>query len=250
MSAAKRDYVEILWTGGFDSTFRIIQLSKNEIDIQPYYLSDNRACEQYELDAIDAIIADLTQRPDTKATILPLVIVNMSERIENELISLAYSRMRKKDFFGSQYDWLARFATLHQGIELSIHQDDKALLLIKKYGHLREISSNSKGTYYQVDKENSESDIYILFGNYHLPLVHYTKIDMRNFYQQNGYESIMERTWFCHTPINGKPCGCCNPCRYTIQEGLKERFSTSSIIRYYIHEALRTIKNTIHVKRT
>ena len=35
-----------LWTGGYDSSFRMVQLSKSNVMIQPYYLSDKRKCEK------------------------------------------------------------------------------------------------------------------------------------------------------------------------------------------------------------
>ena len=34
--------VKVLWTGGFDSTFRVTQLSRMDVEIEPYYLSDGR----------------------------------------------------------------------------------------------------------------------------------------------------------------------------------------------------------------
>lgn len=42
----EREVINVLWTGGYDSSFRIVQLSKNKVTIQPYYLSDNRKCEK------------------------------------------------------------------------------------------------------------------------------------------------------------------------------------------------------------
>jgi hypothetical protein len=42
----------------------------------------------------------------------------------------------------------------------------------------------------------------------------------------------MELTWFCHRPIRGEPCGVCNPCIYTIQEGLGVRVPASGRRRY------------------
>ena len=70
---------EIFWTGGFDSTFRIVQLSRLPIKLQPVYCtgvaSDIRKSEFYELRAIKQISALLRTKPETKAEILPLKIV-------------------------------------------------------------------------------------------------------------------------------------------------------------------------------
>lgn len=42
----KREVINVLWTGGYDSSFRMVQLSKSNVMIQPYYLSDKRKCEK------------------------------------------------------------------------------------------------------------------------------------------------------------------------------------------------------------
>ena len=47
----KKQEVEIFWTGGYDSTFRVVQLSRMDVVIRPYYLSDNRIAESYEISA-------------------------------------------------------------------------------------------------------------------------------------------------------------------------------------------------------
>lgn len=228
----ERTVVEILWTGGYDSSFRIVQLSRLDIDIQPYYLSDNRKSEQNELKAILDITDALQKHPQTKCIFRPLIIVSMSQRIEDEKITQTYNRLLQTDFFGSQYDWLARFSKIHKGIELSIHQDDKAIILINKYGKLKRVFDSTLGEYYILDKENSSEDICTLFENYHFPLAHYTKLDMRKQYNAQNYTAIMKKTWFCFNPIDGKPCGTCNPCKYTIEEGMWRRFTPHALLRY------------------
>lgn len=224
--------IEILWTGGYDSTFRILQLSKKPIIIQPYYCSDNRKSEPNELAAITSITNLLSERPETKAIIKPLIVIPQKDRIVDEHITDVWKQIRKTDFFGTQYDWLARFASSHPGIELSIHKDDKAVTLIQKYGRLKQMENDVVGLYYILDQEHSSPSINTLFGNYHFPLAEYTKIQMKEEYLQENAKDIMAQTWFCFTPIHGKPCGKCNPCIYTIEEGMSDRFSKEALIRY------------------
>lgn len=73
---------EIFWTGGFDSTFRVVQLSRLPIRIQPVFCTgvatDIRKSQFYELRAIKRITELLRQKPETKAEILPLKIVHTS----------------------------------------------------------------------------------------------------------------------------------------------------------------------------
>ncbi len=73
---------EIFWTGGFDSTLRVVQLSRYPIKIQPVFCkgvaADIRKSEFYELRAIKQISALLRTKPGVKAELLPLKIVYRS----------------------------------------------------------------------------------------------------------------------------------------------------------------------------
>ena len=74
--------------------------------------------------------------------------------------------------------------------------------------------------------------MFLLFGNQHFPLADYTKLQMKAEYSAMGLSDVIDKTWFCFTPIDGKPCGCCNPCKYTIEEGMTERFTKKALNRY------------------
>lgn len=225
--------IEILWTGGWDSTFRIIMLSQKDVAIQPYYISDNRKSEQQELHAINNIIHKLNELP-MKATIKPLIYYKVSDLEKDPNIKLSYEELRKKIYFGTQYEWLAQFAKEHPNVELCIHKDDKALEVINTFGALTRIETNN-GTTYILDK--SKSDVYLcnIFGNFSFPIIEFTKLDMKKIIEGTQYESIMNQTWFCHKPYKGEPCGICNPCRYTIEEGMTYRFSKKALKRYKLY---------------
>lgn len=110
MSNSKKE-VEIFWTGGYDSTFRVVQLSRMDIIIRPYYLSDNRIAESYEISAIKEATRLIRNHPDTKAELLDLVYIPISDRPESdEEIKAAYDRIFSKNWLGNQYVWLADFA--------------------------------------------------------------------------------------------------------------------------------------------
>jgi len=59
----EKKVIELLWSGGFDSSFRVTQLSMLPVIIQPYYLSDFRLSENMELNAIEEISKLLKQKP-------------------------------------------------------------------------------------------------------------------------------------------------------------------------------------------
>ncbi len=151
-----RKKVEIFWTGGFDSSFRVTQLSRCDVDIQPYYLADNRDSQEYELNAIKKITEVLRNHKDTRAEILPLITVSVEERIAAPEITAAYDRIHKNQRLGTQYDWLGRFASVHPGIELGIHE--QAIEFINKFGSLKTVDDPDIGQYWIVDKENTDKD--------------------------------------------------------------------------------------------
>lgn len=241
---SNKKIVEIFWTGGFDSTFRVVQLSRMDITVQPYYLSDKRIAESYELNAIKKITELINNHPDTKAEMLPTVYVNVEDRPESQPhISEAYKRIFEKNWLGNQYVWLADFAVQHPGVELSIEKGTNPVRLIENNGGFEKHSSETIGDYYTVS-EKAQEDYRTLFGNFGLPLLDYSKLDMKAFFIENCYEEIMKLTWFCHSPINGKPCGKCNPCKGVVEEGMAERLDEEALKRYRKAKTIGKIKAT------
>ena len=100
--------IRILWTGGWDSTYRIIQLSRRGgVTLQPIYVEDKgRGSVAYELKAIEELSSLISQRESV--TILPLIIVDKDKIPENPEITEAYLLFKKEADMGSQHDWLAR----------------------------------------------------------------------------------------------------------------------------------------------
>jgi len=205
-----------------------------EVSIQPYYLKDNRKSEHLERNAIETISKEIQKHPRTKCNILDLVTMNVSDIQEDKEITGAYNNILKTDLFGSQYDWLARFAKHVENLELTIHQDDKAFIVIKKHGNVTEKNDDISGRYYVLNKEKSPKDLITVFGNYHFPVLDTSKLEMKKWAESKGLISIMNKTWFCYRPKNNKPCGACNPCRYTIEEGLLYRFSLRALLNHKI----------------
>ena len=114
----KKVVVNILWTGGWDSTFRIIQLSAKDIIIQPHYLKDNRKSQNFELNAILSITEDIRKLDSTQCTIRSLILMNVSDINEDKEITQAYQNLTKKHRLGSQYEWLARYSKNINNLEI------------------------------------------------------------------------------------------------------------------------------------
>ncbi|PJR03863.1 7-cyano-7-deazaguanine synthase [Avrilella dinanensis] len=237
--------LKILWTGGWDSTFRILMLRKHNVTIVPYYVYfKGRKTNDDELAVICKIRDKIMTLPDTKASILDTVIFEESKKISKD-IQQAFLNLRNESFLGAQYVQLSELALRIEDLELGIHKDDKAHKFIQEFGVLDKIKSEY-GNVLILDKEKtSNKDVINLFGNFRFPLLNLTKVEMKKIAEKEGVLHIMNETIFCHHLIKNKPCGYCNPCIYTIQEGLSYRFGNLGLIRYYLSYPLKKILGKI-----
>ena len=72
--------INIFWTGGLDSTFRVVELSRCPCTIQPYYVViGKRKSLHCELKAIKTISQILRKDKRTKAELLDPIIVGEEE---------------------------------------------------------------------------------------------------------------------------------------------------------------------------
>ncbi|QPD03644.1 MAG: hypothetical protein Nkreftii_001418 [Candidatus Nitrospira kreftii] len=223
--------IKILWTGGWDSTFRV--LYANLVDgqrIEPHYIVDTaRQSSLRELQAISEIIDSL--RISHKAAyerISNLRITLKSEIADDIAITNAWARLKLRSPLGSQYDWLARYAESQNmvDLELSVHVDDKAHFFLRgKVEHVQD------GSYRLRRGITGDENI---FARFRFPILEYSKAKMRETARKHGFIDLLEKSWFCHRPINGVPCGMCSPCIYTIKEGMRYRFPRESVLRYHL----------------
>lgn len=209
------ELVNILWTGGWDSTFRMIQLAIKGANVQPYYIIDtDRISSLKEIKQIhrikEALLAKYKDCNIRDIKLIELGTIKVDEKFKN-----AYQRLLKDSFMGSQYVWIAALAEQVEGLELSIHKDDKAEYFARKL-----LSDSAK----------NDSDEQIIFGNLKFPILDYTKLEMEEEANLSNDLDILYKSWFCFRPINNTPCGICNPCIYSIQEGMGKRFTTRAKI--------------------
>lgn len=244
--------VNILWTGGWDSTFRVLQLSTKDVIIQPYYLRDNwRGAEQREIDNIALLTEIIRVLPSTTSSLCDLIVENSTNLAEDENINGSYKEISQQfkqatnKLFAYQYNYLARFSKNIGIIEIGLEKGTMALDIINTYGAIKKNNDDKIGSYYIVDKSISSNDIVNLFGNYHLPIIDYSKLRMKEEAEENGFIDIMNKTWFCYFPINNKPCGRCNPCNDAIDAGLKYRFTNVALIRNRVRKILDPLYGTL-----
>lgn len=245
--------VNILWTGGLDSTYRVLELSQQDVTIQPYYLASVNPSTQYELKAITELTEAILKRSQTKCELLPLIVVNAEQIKPNESITHAWERLYEKTELGSQYDFIARFAAqYHLELELGIEKDPHGSTIqrcMKMYGGA--IYSKEEGL---VKAHIESEDMRLVFENmrFPLPLFEMTKQDEIALYKAWHAEEVLSRVWFCYRPVDGRPCGLCDPCKTYIEVGLESMIPKNRLRLYKLRNkytrffyALKNIKRWI-----
>lgn len=259
--------VHILWTGGSDSTFRITELSKKEIDIQPYYvLNKGRQSTELELNAMKEIRSLLENKKSTNATILPTIFLQLEDFFPMpQDIKEAYDREYKKNNLGRQYMWLGAISRQIPNLELCLEYTPSSKPTDpppSKFACNIQVEptiliTDDVVSYYQIDPK-SNTDNFTLFGHFRFPssTTRMTKEDMYKAMVSWGDEDVYNSTWVCTMPHNGEPCGYCGPCRTTISQGMAWRFPKNSLKRYnnriywrIKYKIRKTLKQLISNKR-
>ena len=235
---------ELLWTGGFDSTFRLCQLAREaDVEIQPYYLKLPRPGWEMELKTISLIWNLLQKHPKRRAVIDPVIYVDLEELTVPPEIKAAWIKFRDPPYeLGAQYQYIAVFARKHPGIEIGQERYYKKLghlrkLLLEK-GHMK-LSHDQVGYFAQNDCDPA---IWDLFGNLRLPICELHEPQMAKMIHRWGFEDIMSHVWFCYTPVNGEPCGMCVPCLTKHKNGMYKVLPPEAIARANLYKRLEKDK--------
>lgn len=226
--------VYILWTGGWDSSYRMVELARKNVIVQPLYVyGDGRVSEQYEIRAMHLILKKLKSKKETRAELKPVRFTSKHEILPNKEITFAYNSIAKETGLGSQHEWLARLAYMYPGLELGTESAplelSRILTAINNYGDLK---YDQETATYILDKDKSSNELSLVLGNFRYPIIKKTGSDMLKQIIEWNYEDVMENVWVCHTPIFGKPCGTCHPCELKIETGMGFLMSHGSLKRY------------------
>ncbi|WP_100640503.1 hypothetical protein [Marinobacter salexigens] len=242
--------VNLLWTGGWDSTFRLLQLAQEGAVIQPHYIRDpHRDSLKKEIQAMNEIRHRVNERfPD--CFIRDTKIIDQSDIIVCQYLFNAHKNLLSRGWIGSQYIYTSSYILQNEikTMELSIE-------LLSDIRHsvmpcLKNTEINKEGN--RVISKNADKDLFCLFRQCSFPVLALTKLDMYEIAKECGILDILNLTWFCHQPLFRMPCGSCNPCMSTLEDGLKYRFGIIALARYRmkkllisqpkIHKTLRKMK--------
>lgn len=146
-------------------------------------------------------------------------VITPLERIPRDVgIDAAWRELRRIVTIGEQYAWLAAYVRLKglDSMELCIHRDDKAHKLLQPYAVC--CGDGKWGLTADAPPQ------YAFFQCFAFPIFDLTKIAMNQIAEKHGVSDILEKTWFCFTPMRGQyPCGRCNPCFFAFQERMARR---------------------------
>ena len=235
------EQTNLLWTGGWDSTFQLLQLMiVHGRAVQPFYLIDvNRPSTGVELRTIKAIKDRLFEKyPYTRELLQPGYYFAVSDLAPDAEVTGAFRAILQDKKIGSQYEWLARFCRQNTitDLELCVHRDDKAHRVIEQLAS--KCDADPYATY-RIEPRHKITKEYVLFGDFTFPVFNLSKLEMAAIAREQGWEDIMEMTWFCHRPNRDlKPCGRCKPCIYTIEEGLGRRLPLRSRAAYFFQNRI------------
>ncbi len=232
----ERKKVNLLWTGGWDSSFRFLQLMQQDIDIQPVYIIDaDRKSNAIEQKVIRQISGEASKR--FKGNVLPVKCYEKNWILENcrkDKISADYKALKAEYHFGTQYEWIALLLDyLDEKMELCAvyRSDSRFLAAFEKEGNFGLIENDFLQGRRCLSAEGSSDRLMTVFGRIVFPLLDLSKKNMEMISRENGWIDLMEMSWFCHSPINGKPCGLCVPCNDAIHQGMEWRLPKEALCR-------------------
>lgn len=229
-----------------DSTYRVLELSQKDVTIQPYYLASVNPSTQHEINAIKQITEEILLRPETKCVLLPLIVVKAEQINANAGITTAWEKLHDSYQLGSQYDWIARFAEQYSlTLELGIEKDYKESTILRCLSNCGGYSTLNDEVVVVSDKGTEEAKLVFKNMRFPLPLFNMTKEDEIIQFKKWGADSILNRTWFCYRPVNGKPCGLCDPCKTYIEVGLGNRIPKNRLALYYFRKRHPVLFNSI-----
>lgn len=221
--------VNLFWTGGWDSTFRLLQLVLTQKrTVQPYYLIDpDRRSLRNEISARRKIIDCLfTEYPHTRELVLPGIFYEVDDITPNKQVAAAYRFMRETKDVDFQYLWLSLFCHQWgiQNMEMCVEKRSGVVFPPRRlvFGSFLVPVGGSREE--RMDEAFLSTEVDTLFGCFRFPVRGYTKQDMETEAQAGGWADYLFMTWFCHNPVRGRyPCGTCEPCVLAKRKGYGRR---------------------------
>jgi len=240
--------VKLLWTGGWDSTFRLLEVVlKEKKEVQPYYIIfKDRWSYKKEMETMDNIKSMIHKNyPQATDLIHDTFFIEEDGIIENDHLVQTFQKIKAKINIGTQYKTIVSFANQFQleDLELGLLKNGKTYNEIEPYIFKKDANSP-----YRVVKDRAPDEIYNFYKYFTFPLFEYSNKDMVEILSTNKWQSILDEIWICHKPIFGKyACGGCNPCLLASRDKLKK--NRIPLISRIIGPLLKKVYNSKFSKR-
>lgn len=222
----KSEAIKLLWTGGWDSTFRLLQiLLLEKRTVKLYYVVDpTRNSTGVEIQFRKMLKREIcTRYPHTKQLFRPTIYINIESIEPDDEIQKAYLDLKKHVPLGNQHEWLPQFCKQHQifGMEMSTENGStpeelwaNVRFLINHFSDDPDTLSEHEYSLYKTSKT--------LYKYFRFPVIQYSKQDMLAEAEKNDWLPILTKTWFCYQPIyiplkGYVACGNCVTCKYLIR---------------------------------
>lgn len=179
MSYQKSGHTNILWTGGWDSTFRIVQLARAGKEVQPHYIADHsRASISKEISVMHEARQTINHR-FRGAHIREVYVQDLSRIRIYDDFSAAYQSLRSRGWIGSQYKYIASYARMKgiKRLDLSIERGNQGENSRTNIPRAENTAMDQHGR--RVISSKVPEDLRTLFGSFSFPIVELTNYNMR-----------------------------------------------------------------------
>ncbi len=230
MTQAQSAPVHVLWTGGWDSSWRVLDLAVNQRRmVQPHYVRrDARKSNAHELAAMAAIRASVLRRHGAAAAgrIAPTIVGEYDARDIPQQLRDWHQTLRAQYDLSQQYIFLngyARAAGL-DALELGVVRSDTLSDFLMPY-----LLRDAEGWALVPAPALPAME---LFRPFRYALLDVTKPEITRLALRSGCLGELRLTHFCANPApDGRPCGKCYPCKQTVAQGLGWRMPLGQRLR-------------------
>lgn len=233
MSMSNDNVHHVFWTGGRDSSFRVLQVLFNtDKKVQPHYVIRHEESTGNEIDAMNSIRRELTRSyPQARPRLLPTIYINEELIPGFREIDEAIQELRKSIRVHEQYQILASYCKdakvgpIELSYERATYDGDEGAPIEAYFGK----------------KFPFEDLLHPLEGR--------TKMDCYREAKEQGWHELLNMTSFCRRPRRkGRPCGTCGPCCDAVIEGMGFRLPFTSRVKARILIPFRNFYRSNYLK--
>jgi glutaredoxin len=202
----EKNKVDLFWTGGWDSTFRLVQLLMTTGSVvQPHYIVRHEDSTGTEIATMIKIRRAIVRNyREVEPRFLPTIYTNEDHIHWYDDIEEQVRRVRESTRVNDQYPILANYCR-----ERNIGQAEVSIIKVSEEPAEKWIMNHFQDA--------------PAFKPFAFPVIHLYKVDMLKIAKENGWEKIMYLTSFCRRPSRAKPCGVCGPCTDAVMLGMGSR---------------------------